>query len=454
MRLSAQDKPSSEPGPLRKPPVMPRTESEKAATTRRDADQSPDQLRAHYAFVRHTTEQLTRPLSSEDCQVQSMPDASPTKWHLAHTSWFFETFVLADHAPGYHVFDPTFKFLFNSYYNAIGDRLARPNRGLITRPSLDEVYAYRASVDHAMQSYFETAGESLDADVADVIELGINHEQQHQELILTDIKYALAQNPLRPAYREGVAISSSSSVQAMEWLNHPGGLEWVGHDGDGFAFDNEGPRHRVFVSPYQLASRLVTSGEYTAFIDDGGYARPELWLSDGWSAMSAQKWKAPLYWEKSGGEYGITTLGGFRPVSHAEPVCHVSFYEADAFARWAGARLPTEFEWELAASNLKPAGNFLESGHFHPRPAELGAGIAQCFGDVWEWVQSSYSPYPGSRPAPGALGEYNAKFMCNQIVLRGGSCVTPVSHIRATYRNFFPPEARWQFSGIRLARDV
>ena len=433
---------------------MLRTETLNSVGDRHAMDPAATQLHARYAAVRRTTEQLTRPLSSEDCQIQSMPDASPTKWHLAHTTWFFETFVLAAAAPTRQAFHPSFNFLFNSYYNAVGDRLARPNRGLITRPSLEEVYSYRASVDRDMKSYLESAGGALDAHVAVVIELGINHEQQHQELILTDIKHALSQNPLRPAYSAGIAESSRASPRAIEWVTHPGGVEWVGHDGRGFAFDNEGPRHQIFVGPCQLGSRLVTSGEFMAFIDDGGYARPELWLSDGWNVVSTQRWKAPLYWEKQGGDYWITTLGGFRPVRQPDPVCHVSFYEADAFARWAGARLPTEFEWELAASHLKPAGNLLESGHFHPRPAELGAGIAQCFGDVWEWTQSSYSPYPGSRPAPGALGEYNAKFMCNQIVLRGGSCVTPASHIRASYRNFFPPEARWQFSGIRLAKDV
>ena len=454
MPISGQNESSSIGEPVRKPSFLSRTEPEEAAADLRGTDASANRLRTHYAAVRQTTEQLTRPLSSEDCQIQSMPDASPTKWHLAHTSWFFETFVLASHAPGYRVFDPSFKFLFNSYYNAIGDRLARPCRGLITHPSLVEVYSYRESVDHAMKSYLESAGESLDANVAAVIELGINHEQQHQELILTDIKHALAQNPLRPAYCQGVEASSGASAHAIEWLTFPGGLQWVGHDGGGFGFDNEGPRHRVFLEKYQLGSRLVTSGEFIAFIEDGGYARPELWLSDGWNVASTQKWRAPLYWEKSDGAYWLTTLGGFRRVSEAEPVCHVSFYEADAFARWAGARLPTEFEWELAASHLKPAGNFLEVGHFHPQPAGIGAEIAQCFGDAWEWTQSSYSPYPGSRPAPGALGEYNAKFMCNQIVLRGGSCATPASHIRATYRNFFPPEARWQFSGIRLAKDV
>ena len=404
--------------------------------------------------TRKMTEQLASPLSAEDCQIQSMPDCSPTKWHLAHTSWFFETFVLAPHAAGFKTFDPSFNFLFNSYYNAVGDRIARPRRGLITRPGLEEVYAYRASVDRAMESYLEAAGTALAADVAAVIELGINHEQQHQELILTDLKHALAQNPLRPAYRAGVAQASSTSTQAVEWQQYPGGLEWVGHDGRGFAFDNEGPRHRVYLEAFQLASRLVTSGEYLAFMSDGGYRRPELWLSDGWNVVTAQKWEAPLYWEKSGGDYWLMTLGGFRLVSESEPVCHVSFYEADAFARWAGARLPTEFEWELAAIGQEPVGNLLENGKFHPLSAENGMSFAQLFGDLWEWTQSPYSPYPGLRPVSGALGEYNAKFMCNQLVLRGGSCVTPASHIRATYRNFFPPEARWQFTGIRLAKDA
>ncbi len=407
-----------------------------------------------YKAVRQMTEQLASPLSQEDCQIQSMPDASPTKWHLAHTSWFFETFVLAARAPGFKSFDPSFNFLFNSYYNAVGDRLARPRRGLITRPTLDEVYEYRSNVDQAIESYLDTAGDTLEADVAAVVELGINHEQQHQELILTDIKHALSQNPLRPAYREGVAPPPYAPARAMQWLGHPEGLEWVGHDGRGFAFDNEGPRHRVYLQARQLGSRLVTSGEFIAFIEDGGYARPELWLSDGWNVVNTQRWEAPLYWEKNDGEYWVTTLGGFRRLSASEPVCHVSFYEADAFARWAGARLPTEFEWEVAARGRDPVGNFLEIDELHPRAAQDGTSFAQCFGDVWEWTQSPYVPYPGLRPASGALGEYNAKFMCNQLVLRGGSCATPASHIRATYRNFFPPEARWQFSGIRLAKDA
>jgi ergothioneine biosynthesis protein EgtB len=433
--------------------LLSRTAPEAAPGDCRESESSAIQLRMRYTAVRTMTERLTRPLSAEDCQIQSMPDASPTKWHLAHTSWFYETFILAPNIREYETFDPTFNFLFNSYYNGIGDRLARPNRGLITRPSLDKVYAYRASVDRSMHSYLESAGDKLDAKVAAVIELGINHEQQHQELILTDIKHALAQNPLRPAYHKGETPAASGSSPRCEWHAFPGGVEWFGHNGHGFAFDNEGPNHRVFLEPYQLGSRLVTSGEFAAFIEDGGYDRAELWLSDGWNVVSAHTWKAPIYWEKCGEVYWLMTLGGFRPISESEPVCHVSFYEADAFARWAGARLPTEFEWENAARGLEPNGHFLESGSFHPEAARDGMNFAQFFGDAWEWTQSAYLPYPGLRPESGALGEYNAKFMCNQFVLRGGSCVTPASHIRATYRNFFPPEARWQFTGIRLAKD-
>ncbi len=326
--------------------------------------------------------------------------------------------------------------------------------GLITRPTLEEVYAYRAAVDPAMAAYLESAGEKLAASVAAVVELGLNHEQQHQELILTDIKHALAQNPLRPAYREGVEQPSHADARPMGWSLVAGGIKWQGFDGPGFAFDNEIPRHRVYCEPFQFGSRLVTSGEFLDFMRDGGYERPELWLSDGWNTVKVQEWQSPLYWEKVDETWWSTTLRGFRPVSTAEPVCHVSYYEADAFARWAGARLPSEAEWESAACDTHPAGNFLECGHLHPQAAPDGAGIAQCFGDTWEWTGSAYSPYPGSRPTAGALGEYNAKFMCNQLVLRGGSCVTPTSHIRATYRKFFPPEARWQFTGIRLAKEV
>ncbi len=410
-------------------------------------------LLARYQTVRRMTERLARPLSPEDCQVQSMPDASPVKWHLAHTNWFFETFVLLPNFTGYEAFHPSYRYLFNSYYNAVGDRLPRPSRGLMTRPGLDEIYAYRAAVDRAMGAYLDSAGDGLPGDVATVVELGLNHEQQHQELILTDVKHALAQNPLRPAYREGVATVESVEARPLDWSVFPGGLQWLGHDGRGFAFDNESPRHRVYLEEYQLGSRLVTNGEYRAFLEDGGYSRPEFWLSDGWNMANSHRWEAPLYWERIEGAWWVQTLGGFRPLVEAEPVCHVSFYEADAFARWACARLPTEAEWESAVLDQDIEGNLLEAGRFHPQCAGQGAGLRQCFGDVWEWTRSPYTPYPGLKPMIGALGEYNAKFMCNQLVLRGGSCATPTSHIRATYRNFFPPEARWQFTGIRLAKD-
>ena len=366
----------------------------------RERDRPALGLLSRYRAVRKMTERLAMPLSPEDCQIQSMPDASPVKWHLAHTTWFFETFVLGRVA-GYRPFHPSFGYLFNSYYNAVGDRIARSSRGLITRPSLEEVHAYRAVVDQAMEALLESPGESVPADALAVIELGLNHEQQHQELILTDIKHALWQNPLRPAYRDGLARPPDVDGVPAGWLFFPGGLEWIGHGGDGFAFDNEGPRHRVHVEPFELASRAVTSGEFLAFMDDGGYNRPELWLSDGWNAVKAGQWIAPLYWESQGGRWWLSTLGGFRPVLEAEPVCHVSYYEADAFARWAGARLPTESEWEVAANDQALEGTFLESGHFHPQAAAPGADMAQCFGDVWEWTGSPYTPYPGLRPRWG-----------------------------------------------------
>jgi ergothioneine biosynthesis protein EgtB len=407
---------------------------------------------ARYHGVRRTTDGLAQGLSAEDCQVQSMPDASPVKWHLAHTSWFFEMFVLTPYMAGYESFHPAFNYLFNSYYNAIGDRVPRHRRGLISRPSLATVLEYRSAVDRAMTAFLGSA-DGLSADLLAVIELGLNHEQQHQELILTDIKHALAQNPLRPAYRDTKTSQTPAPPPPMEWRHFPGGVQWIGHGGGGFAFDNEGPRHRVYLEGFRLGSRPVTIGEYLAFLEDGGYSRPEFWLSDGWAAVKSNAWEAPLYWERTEGAWRVMTLAGPRGVDESEPVCHVSYYEADAYARWAGARLPTEAEWELAASEFEPVGNFLDDGHFHPRPAR-GAGLVQMFGDTWEWTRSPYIPYPGSRPAAGALGEYNAKFMCNQLVLRGGSCATPRSHIRASYRNFFPPEARWQFSGIRLANDT
>ncbi len=409
-------------------------------------------LAGRYQEVRQFTEALAAPLSPEDCVIQPMPDASPTKWHLGHTSWFFETFLLSPRIDGYEPFNPRFGYLFNSYYNAVGDRNARHRRGLVTRPSLAEVYEYRSHVDRQMQALLDA--EEHSAGLAALVRLGLHHEQQHQELILTDIKYALACNPLQPAYLPALEPDGRPPVP-MRWKGFAEGLYWIGYEGDGFAFDNESPRHRVFLESFELGSRLVTNEEYLAFMEDGGYSRPELWLSDGWNTINAQGWDAPLYWEHIDGRWWQQTLGGPREPSPAEPVSHVSYFEADTYARWAGARLATEAEWELAAAEEPMAGNFVEGGRFHPAPAPLAPDgtLTQMFGDAWEWTGSSYLPYPGYRPAEGALGEYNGKFMCNQMVLRGGSCATPQSHIRSTYRNFFPTDARWQFSGIRLARD-
>jgi ergothioneine biosynthesis protein EgtB len=401
-----------------------------------------------YQHIRRATERLCQPLSAEDCQVQSMDDASPAKWHLAHTSWFFETFVLERGVHDYRPFHPDFRVLFNSYYQSVGQQHPRPRRGLVSRPTLDEVFAYRRHVDEQMLSQLRTESE---AD-ADIVELGLQHEQQHQELILTDIKHMLSRNPLHPAYQD-CPVAAVAETAALRWQSFGEGIQWIGHDGSGFAFDNERPRHRVFIESFELATRLTTNGEFLAFMDDGGYERPELWLSDGWNALQTRGWRAPLYWQQRDGAWHLMTLGGLRALRADEPVCHVSLYEADAFARWAGARLPREAEWEVAAAGAVVDGNFVESGWLHPVPARAdAAGLTQLFGDVWEWTQSAYSPYPGYQPPPGALGEYNGKFMCNQLVLRGGSCATPRGHMRATYRNFFPPEARWQFTGIRLAR--
>jgi ergothioneine biosynthesis protein EgtB len=412
-------------------------------------------LLQQYRAVRRASDWLCEPLAIEDYIPQSMPDASPVKWHLAHTTWFFETMVLRTTVPDYRPFDPQFVYMFNSYYNAVGPQFSRPHRGLVTRPTVDQVRAYRAHVDAAMEQLIDD-GSRLGLDVPEAtITLGLHHEQQHQELIVTDFKHLLSFNPLRPVYRAAAPVKAGP-VAPLAWVPHAGGLSEIGFDGEGFAFDNESPRHRVFVEPFKLGSRLVTVGEYRAFMDDGGYDRPELWLSDGWKVVRERAWRAPLYWEPVDGEWFQFTLSGFRPVAGAEPVTHVSLYEADAYARWAGARLPTEAEWEITASAAPIAGNFVEDGRFHPvavpRPeAQLPS---QLFGDVWEWTQSPYTAYPGFRPAEGAIGEYNAKFMANQYVLRGGSCATPRSHIRPTYRTFFPADARWQFSGIRLAADA
>jgi ergothioneine biosynthesis protein EgtB len=418
------------------------------------AQDHPALLAANFQAVRHCTEQLCEPLVAEDYVVQSMPETSPVKWHLAHTTWFFETFVLLRHLRGYRVFHPQFANLFNSYYNALGPQWPRAQRGLLSRPTVAEVFAYRAHVDQGMSELLQVGHADLVAHFAETLVLGLNHEQQHQELIVTDLKHALATNPLHPVYNS--PVRSSGASPSLEWLPLPAGVVAIGHEGDGFAFDNESPRHNVYLNAFFLANRLVTNAEYLAFLDDGGYERPELWLSDGWAARKVQCWTSPLYWERQGEEWFVMTLGGLLRLDPTEPVCHVSFYEADAFARWAGARLPSEAEWEAAAAAVPLTGHFLESRHFHPAAtiASDGRGpVFQLYGDVWQWTGSPYIGFPGYAPLRGALGEYNGKFMCNQMVLRGASCATPRTHARHTYRNFFPPDARWQFTGIRLARD-
>ena len=380
---------------------------------------------ARFLAVRGLTEQLAAPLSPEDQTVQSMPDASPTKWHLAHTTWFFETFVLRPHAARYRAFEPAYEYLFNSYYEAVGPRHPRPQRGLVSRPGVGEIMAYRRHVSDAM---VELLGRG-DGEVEALAELGLHHEQQHQELILMDAKHMLSLNPLRPAYRQAPHAVVAEAVP-LSWIGFEGGLVEIGHEGTGFAFDNEGPRHSVWLGPYALASRPINSAEYLAFIEDGGYRRPEFWLSAGWDCVQQRGWQAPLYWEKRDGRWHVFTLSGLRPLQPSEPVCHVSAYEAAAFAKWAGKRLPREAEWEK------------------------GAGALQGTGEVWEWTASPYVAYPGYREPPGAIGEYNGKFMANQMVLRGGCSATPADHVRTTYRNFFPPDARWMFGGIRLAEDL
>jgi ergothioneine biosynthesis protein EgtB len=394
--------------------------------------------------VRALSEQLAAPLTVEDQNIQSMPDASPTKWHLAHTTWFFETVVLMAHCKGYRLFDERYHYLFNSYYEALGARHPRPKRGMLSRPSVEEILKYRAHVDEALEAFID---DLRDEHVRDLIVLGLNHEQQHQELILTDIKHAFFQNSLLPAYAPH-RLQAVGETRPLEWIEHRGGKVEIGHAGGDFAFDNETPRHDVLLRPLRLASRPVTCGEYQAFIADGGYARPEFWLSDGWALAQAEQWKAPLYWLD---DSKLFTLNGTRPISPDEPVCHVSLYEAAAYAAWAGKRLPTEFEWEaVAQSQPVNSGRVFDPANVHPH----AAGPDRFCGDVWEWTRSSYDPYPGFKPFDGTLAEYNGKFMVGQNVLRGGSCATPPGHIRASYRNFFLPSARWQFSGIRLAEDA
>jgi len=458
--------------------------SKTAAQTRAGAASSRNaRLLARFHEVRDFTTSLCRDLAPEDCVVQSMPDVSPTKWHLAHTTWFFETFILKKWITGYRGENEQYAYLFNSYYNAAGDMHRRDLRGLISRPTVEETHRYRSAIDEHIDNLVSNPDEKLLDEIEPILILGIHHEQQHQELLITDIKHVFAQNPLHPVFRDHQIDIVPGEPTPMKFAEFEETTLDIGHDGRSFYYDNEGPRHRALVLPFSLASRPVTNGEYLAFIEDSGYARSEFWLSLGWTTLNEQRWQAPLYWEKRDGAWWNFTLSGLRPVAETEPVTHISYFEADAFANWSGARLPTEFEWERAAAKIDIDGNFVESEKFHPVPAApspqsspAGRGghrprvswesgseavgeapgegrIQQMFGDVWEWTRSSYSPYPGYRAAPGALGEYNGKFMCNQYVLRGGSCATSRTHIRPTYRNFFQPEKRWQFNGIRLARD-
>ncbi|WP_051231802.1 ergothioneine biosynthesis protein EgtB [Stutzerimonas azotifigens] len=413
-----------------------------------------EHLLACYRQVRATSEALCAPLSAEDHVVQSMPDVSPPKWHLAHVSWFFEAFLLRPYLNGYRPLDEAYDHLFNSYYETHGTPFPRARRGLISRPGTLEVYQFRAHVDEAMEQLLSRPPVEHAGEIVRRVELGLQHEQQHQELLLMDIKHILAQNPLHPVYRDDLSPPPLGH-EHLRWLGYAGGIYNIGHGGEGFAFDCERPRHREFVEPFQLASRPATNGEYLSFIADGGYARSDLWLSDGWAQVIQGGWHAPLYWQRRDDAWHEMTLGGLRPLDLDAPVCHLSFYEADAYARWSGARLPTEAEWEVAANGLAVRGNFLESDHLQPVAAEPeGEGPLQLFGDVWEWTGSAYRPYPGFRPLEGTLGEYNGKFMSGQMVLRGGCCATPESHIRSSYRNFFQPAMRWQFAGVRLAREA
>ena len=414
----------------------------------RERAAEPHSLAGRYAQVRALSVRLVEPLSDADATIQSMPDASPAKWHLAHTTWFFETFLLRDHLRGYRLFDADWPFLFNSYYEAEGPRHARPSRGMLSRPALDAVMAYRAYVDAAMNNLLDQQAQGGASRIAELIELGLNHEQQHQELLLTDIKHALAQNPLGPTYGSGSEPGGLAVLNA--WHGHPGGIAMVGHQDDiGFAFDNEGPAHRVLIEPFALSAALVTNREWQAFVDDGGYHDPGPWLSDGWAWVNENAIEAPMYWR---GEEAFT-LGGWKERHPDAPVGHISFFEADAFATWAGARLPTEFEWEVIAAGHDPAGgNQLDADT--PLGSVNPTGAPGLFGDCWQWTRSAYLPYPHFQPAEGAVGEYNGKFMSGQCVLKGASCATARGHSRRTYRNFFHPHQRWQFTGLRLAKDT
>jgi ergothioneine biosynthesis protein EgtB len=410
------------------------------------------ELSAAYAAVRAESGAICAPLAVEDYVVQSMADVSPPKWHLAHTTWFFENFLLGPFLPGYRPFHPRYGYLFNSYYETVGRFFPRQQRGLLARPTVEEIYRYRDHVDFRMRELLGTVPAARWGEVAGRTTLGLHHEQQHQELLMTDIKHIFSVNPLRPAYRERPAERPAGTASpSPRWQERPAGVYEIGHEGGDFAFDNEAPRHRVYANAFRIAERPVTNGEYLEFMEAGGYRNPALWLSQGWQTVCERGWQAPLYWESDGGAWSTMTLSGMQPVAALEPVCHVSYFEADAYARWAGKRLPSEAELEIAAREEPVHGNFLDGGRLHPAPVPDTAAPARFFGDVWEWTQSAYSPYPGYRPATGSLGEYNGKFMCGQYVLRGGSCVTPAGHVRPTYRNFFYPADRWQFSGIRLA---
>ncbi|WP_269717046.1 ergothioneine biosynthesis protein EgtB [Caulobacter sp. NIBR2454] len=409
-----------------------------------------DTMLDRYLRVRRATEALAAPLTAEDQAVQSMPDASPAKWHLAHTTWFFETFVLVEHAPGYRPFDELYSYLFNSYYEALGPRQPRPQRGLLTRPAASEIMDYRHHVDAAMARLLQGG---VDPALEPLLALGFAHEEQHQELMLMDVLHLFSNSPVDPAYARGRQIGEGRAAP-LAFVPFDGGLVEIGRQGRGFAFDNEGPRHKVYLEPFELADRAVTNGEWLAFMEDGGYRRPEYWLSDGWARVQAEDWSAPLYWRKAEGGWKAMTLRGLNAIDPAAPVVHVSFYEAAAYAAWAGARLPTEAEWEHSAASATGEGAFLSSRELNPRAAPAGARLKQMFGDVWEWTASAYGPYPGFEAGPGAVGEYNGKFMSGQMVLRGGACVTPDGHVRASYRNFYYPHQRWMFAGLRLARDA